>query len=337
MKYVGIDLHKRIIVICVMNDKREVLERKKFQNDEEEGLREYFMGLGQFQAVFEATASYEWFYLLLEPLAVKVILAHPKKLRIIAESTQKTDKIDAYKLALFLVCDMIPQAHRPSPYIQGYRSLVRVRDKIQRSITSVKNQIRHVLAKSNRDIKNLFSPEGRKELKRIKLREVDRYVVNLKMHELEFQEEQLKQTDKKIRAYVKKAPRAIQEGIEVAKTAPGVGVVTADVLLSHLGDLDRFSSQKKVTSYVGYDPGYRQSGEKQKELSISKEGPKLVRKCMVEAAWSAVQHSPKWKRIYEHLLARTGNKKKAIVGVARRLLCVVVSMLKNGCAYNPCA
>ena len=328
MKYVGIDLHKRIIVICVMNDKREVLERRKFRNDEEKKMEEYFKGLGEFQAVFEATASYEWFYLLLEPLAKDIVLAHPKKLRVIAESTQKTDKIDAYKLALFLTCDMIPRAHRPSPYIQGYRH------NIQSQITSVKNQIRHVLARYNLDVKNLFSSEGRRGLKKLQVQEADRYVLNRKMKELEFQEEELKRIDKRIRAYVKKAPRKIQEGIEILKTAPGVGVVTADVFMSELGDIDRFSSIKKVASYVGLDPGYRQSGDNAKELSISKEGSKLLRWCMIEAAWSATQNSPKWKGIYERLYKKTGNKKKAIVGVARRLVCVLASMLKNGCLYT---
>jgi transposase len=335
MKYLGIDLHKRIIVVCVMNGKREVLERKKFLNSEVDEMKEFFKGLGKFEAVFEATASYEWFYQLLEPFAERIVLAHPKKLRIIAESTQKTDKVDAFILAQFLVLDMLPPAHRPSPYIQGYRSLVRCRHKIQSNITSVKNQIRHVLAKYNQDMKNIFTKQGRMGLKKLKIREADRYVINVKIEELELFEKQLKQTDKEIRAYVKKAPRKIQEGVEIIKTAPGIGVVTADVFMSELGDIDRFGSQKKVAAYVGLDPGYRQSGDKEKGLGISKEGPKLLRCCMIEAAWSATQHSAKWKRVYQELLRKTGQPKKAIVGVARRLLCVLVSMLKNGSAYIP--
>ena len=51
----------------------------------------------------EATSSYEWFIQLIEPLADRVVLAHPKKLRVIAESTRKTDQLDAQVLAEFLV------------------------------------------------------------------------------------------------------------------------------------------------------------------------------------------------------------------------------------------
>lgn len=337
MKHLGIDLHKRIIVFCVMNDKREVLSRRSFSNLEEEQIVSYLKSLGEFQAVFEATASYEWFYLLIEPLAIKVVLAHPKKLRIIAESTQKSDKIDAKILALFLVLDMIPEAHRPSPYIQGYRKLVRLRQKIQSRITSVKNRIRHVLASYNQDRKDLFTREGLKWLGRVKVRDSDRFVLDMYTQEFEMFDTQLKQTMKQIREYTKKAPRRIQEGIKIIQTAPGIGVVTADIVMSELGDIDRFTSQKKISAYAGLDPGYRQSGEKKKELSISKEGSKLLRWCMIEAAWSAAQHSKKWQRIYDQLYQRTGKKNKAIVAVARRLLNVLVSMLKNGCAYNACA
>ncbi len=107
MKNIGIDLHKRIIMICVMNDKREVMERKRFSNDETDEMKVFFESQGKLRAVFEATGSYEWFYRLLEPLAEKVVLVHPKKLRVIAESTQKSDKVDAQVLALFLSLDMM--------------------------------------------------------------------------------------------------------------------------------------------------------------------------------------------------------------------------------------
>lgn len=72
---------------------------------------EFFASLGQFRAVVEATASYEWLVRILEPLAEKVLLAHPKKLRVIAESTRKSNKLDAQILAEFLVLDMIPTSY----------------------------------------------------------------------------------------------------------------------------------------------------------------------------------------------------------------------------------
>jgi len=73
--------------------------------------------------VVEATASYEWFLRLVESSADRVVLAHPNKLRVIAESTRKSDKLDAQVLAEFLALDMISEAWRPTFPKLGVRRL----------------------------------------------------------------------------------------------------------------------------------------------------------------------------------------------------------------------
>lgn len=128
MKYAGIDLHKQTITACVVDQFRNVLERKRLYCVDETSIRSFFENLGTFQAVVEATASYEWFVKLIEPLADKVLLAHPKKRRVIAESTRKSDKLDAQVLAEFLALDMIPGSYRPTPRQRDHRRLVRQRD-----------------------------------------------------------------------------------------------------------------------------------------------------------------------------------------------------------------
>jgi hypothetical protein len=80
MNFVGIDLHKKTIAVCVVNQERKVLARKTLSCLPAEKVRAFFATLGPFQAVVEATASYEWLWLLLEPLATRLVLAHPKKL-----------------------------------------------------------------------------------------------------------------------------------------------------------------------------------------------------------------------------------------------------------------
>ena len=95
MKFVGIDLHKKTITVWVCDQDRRKLGRERFACSTPEIIVAYFRKLGVFQAVVEATASYEWLVRLLEPLAKRVVLAHPGKMRVIAESTRKNDKIDA--------------------------------------------------------------------------------------------------------------------------------------------------------------------------------------------------------------------------------------------------
>src|SRR5271169_3754072 len=114
MKYVGIDLHKKTIVICVVDKARKVLARKKFLCVDVENITDWFAKLGAFRFVVEATATYEWLVQLLEPLAAGWVLAHPGKMRVIAETAKKTDKLDAQTLAEFLALGMIPKAYRPT-------------------------------------------------------------------------------------------------------------------------------------------------------------------------------------------------------------------------------
>ena len=104
------ETHFRVVIVSEAFDgKRKVVDRERFACADTRKIAEYFAGLGEFQVVVEATAAYEWFLQLVEPYAERVVLAHPKKLRVIAESTRKTDKIDAQILSEFLLLDMIPK------------------------------------------------------------------------------------------------------------------------------------------------------------------------------------------------------------------------------------
>src|SRR5208283_671575 len=91
MNFIGVDLHKKSITICVMDEKRKILARKTLACTQTDEILEFFRQFRPFKVVVEATASYVWFVELVEPLAEKVVLANPKKLRVIAESTKKTD------------------------------------------------------------------------------------------------------------------------------------------------------------------------------------------------------------------------------------------------------
>src|SRR5215469_7731069 len=159
MNFIGADLHKKTITVCVMNEKRTVLARKTLYCNQPDQIVEFFRQFRPFTVVVEATASYLWFVELLEPLAEKTVLANPKKLRVIAESTKKTDRLDAQTLAEFLVLDMIPQAYQPTPRQREHRTLVRHRQFLQSRITSVRSKIHHILSNYNADRKDLFSAQ----------------------------------------------------------------------------------------------------------------------------------------------------------------------------------
>lgn len=333
MNFVGVDLHKKSITVCVVNEAREVLGRRTFHCIQEAAIRKFFAECGTFRVVVEATASYEWFAQLVEPLADRFVLAHPKKLRVIAESTRKSDKVDATVLAVFLALDMIPEAHRPSPRVRQHRALVRHRYHIQGRITSIKTKIRRILSNYNADRNGLFSSQGMQYLAKLNLLDADRYIVDDLVQQLATYQKSLRGMDKQLKEFTKQASVAEREAREVLQSIPTVGAVTIDVVLSELGDPRRFHSQKKAVSYAGLAPGQRNSAGKSHQLGISKEGSRLLRWALVETAWRLVSKTRRWKTIYEKLRIRCGPK-KSIVAVARRLLCVMMSMLAKGERYR---
>lgn len=333
MKFAGIDLHKHTITVCVMDHSRTVISRRRLNCADEDSIVEFFASLGQFRAVVEATASYEWLVRILEPLAEKVLLAHPKKLRVIAESTRKSDKLDAQILAEFLVLDMIPTSYRPTPRQRDHRRLVRQRDSIQRRITSVKNRMRRILSNYNADRKDLFTKIGNAFLKSFAISPADRFAITQMTQELEFFQAQLREANQELKAFAEAAPTRERQSRELLQTIPGVGFVTTEVVLAEIADVERFDSQKQVVAYAGLAPGQRESAGKSKELHIEKTGSGHLRWILVEAAWQLVRYSPRWSAIYEQLKKRL-KAKKAIVAIARRLLTMMVAILKTGEPYS---
>ena len=335
MNYIGVDLHKKIITVCVMDQNRTVLARKTLYCNQPDQIVEFFRKFQPFKVVVEATANYHWLVDRLEPLAEKVVLANPKKLRVIAESTKKTDRLDAQILAEFLARDMIPEAYMPTPRQRQHRILVRHRQYLRECLTSVRCKIRHILADHNADRKDLFSTQcGKAYLKQVPLSDAERFVIRQLWSEFEDSQAQLLALAKKIKAFAAKASKREAEARTILKTAPGVGTVTAKVILSELGDVSRFRNAKAVCAYAGLAPVVKQSGGKRsKDLAISKQGSGLLRWALVESAWRLVNTSPKWMAVFSRLRKRSGTK-RAIVAVARKLLCVLYAMLRTSTPYK---
>ena len=336
MHYIGIDLHKQSITVCVVDQQGQVQARTRLSCQQPERILAWFKPWIPFQAVIEATASYEWLWQLLEPLADRLVLAHPGKMRIIAESTRKSDRYDARVLAEFLAMGMIPEAYRPSPRQRAHRRLVRHRVHLSKRIRRVKCKIRNILAEYNADRKNLFTVNYHQQLAEVEVSEADRFVLSQLAEELAHCQVQLGLLEKQLVEFAGSAPAAEAEARAVLQTIPWVGPVTVEAVLSELGDVRRFGSQKKACAYAGLVPGRRESAGKAKDLGITKEGSALLRWVLVEAAWRLVGRTRRWGSIMEALSKRRG-RRRAIVAVSRRLLCVMVAMMQSGRGYRPVA
>ena len=332
MHYVGIDLHKRSLTVCVIDNAGGETFDRRFNCCEVSSILEFFEGLGEFEAVVEASATYEWLWRLLEPIAKRLVLAHPKKIRVIAESMKKTDRHDAYFLAWLLLHDSVPEANRPTARQREYQHLVSHRRCLIQARSKVRVQLRSILAARNLDTKALFTRKGRQYVAALELSSAERFRVDQLLGQLEDLGERVRTADQELSRFRRESKTDDKRNHAVVKSVPGFGDLVADIVLASLGDVQRFPSIGKVTAYSGLVPGFRESDKKRKELGITKEGSTILRWALVQAAWSATRYSPHWSSVFERIAKRRG-KQKAIVAIARRLLAVVYTLLKNQTTY----
>jgi transposase len=131
------------------------------------------------------------------------------------------------------------------------------------------------------------------------------------------------------------AVMASAQGDKMARllmTQPGVGPITALAFVLTLGDIKRFPRGKQVASYLGLIPREHSSGGRQKLGSITKQGNRMMRMLLVEAAQSAVRYDPGFRKEYAH---RCHQKPKAVakVAAARKLAVRLYWMLRTNTPY----
>jgi transposase len=206
---------------------------------------------------------------------------------------------------------------------------------VQRNIARVRNKIRRLMSEYNADRRDLFSKLGLLHLGEVRkqMSAADRFVLREHLALWQFHRRQLQAINRQIKAFAEKAPAKEKEVRAVLTSMPSVGPVTLEVVLSEIGDIERFRSNKKVVAYAGLAPGHRESAGHKKDLGITKEGSGLLRWALVQAAWRMLRCSPYWKSVYENLKKRRGSK-RAIVAVARRLLTVMVALWRKGERYR---
>jgi transposase len=320
MVHAGVDLHKNRTAVAVLDDNGNVVNRCEIEHNDMAEMIEYFRAIGRDGiATVEATRNWYWMIELLEECGLTVKLAHPQRVRLIAEARVKTDRIDAWTLAHLERTGFLPEAYIPPREVRDRRELLRYRLALVGIGTSLKNRVHALLDKLGirHHFADLFGKGGREFLAALELRDVYRKTLDGYLACLNFIEAQVKQATADIRATLRADPRA-----EALMTIPGVGQLTAYLLLSEIGDIDRFLSAKKLCAYSGLVPRTYQSGEHSYSGAITRQGNRYIRYAMVEAAQLATRKDPALGHFYDRLKRAKGTA-KARVAVARKLLVAV--------------
>jgi transposase len=321
MLYAGLDVHKDFCQAIVLTKEGEVVKEGRIKSRKED-IEDFFSGLVEVNVAFEASGNYEYFYDILEKICSGVSLSHPLKTRLIAESRVKTDKVDARVLADLLRGNYLPMSYVPPREIRELRHLVRRRIFLGRDRGKLKNQIHAELYRRNLKFEDgeVFSKKGIEWLHGLGIPAVDSYlgIYDAIQKEIKLLEKEITRVGLRY------------EEVRLLTTIPGIAEYSGLLILSEIGDINRFRSEDKLFSYAGLTPSIYQSGESSYHGRITKEGSKYLRWILIEAIRVHINHAPgsRITQYYQRLRKKKpGNV--ATVGAARKLLQAIYHMLKN--------
>jgi transposase len=276
----------------------------------------------------EATGNSQWFLELVQDLGHEIWVGDAAQIRASYVRKQKTDKRDAAHILKLVVEGRFPRLWTPDREQRDLRQLVLHRHKLVEIRSRVKNELQHLsMNKGMQKKRTLWSQAGQKALRELPLRPWASCRREDLLGLLAMLDQQVGKLDQAVQQAADEHPQA-----KLLMTQPGVGPNTALAFVLTLGDVTRFQRGKQVASYLGLIPREESSGGRQKLGAITKQGNRLVRSLLVEAAQVAVRCDPGMRKQYLH---RCHQKPKGVakVAAARKLAVRLYWMLRTQVGY----
>ena len=323
MIHVGIDLHHKNSYVRAIDDHGRLYPGQRIYHTDMEKLWQYLAQFGDVpkRAVFEATANARWMERLLKAdKTIEPVAVTPHKVRIIAETVAKTDKIDATVLATLSKMDALPKAWLPDEDVEHLRELIRYRSSLVYMRTRAKNKINGVIVRYGlvRPYGDIFGPFGRQWLGEIELPDAMRLQVDGWLATIDHLNQRILQVERKLYRQVAYLDRW-RNDLALLETMPGGGKGTVLTILAELGDYRRFKNRASVSCFAGLVPSSKRSDKSSRYGHITKRGSTELRRILVEVALHATRKVPRYGKLYARLKKeRGGNVAKN--AVARQML-----------------
>jgi len=302
---------------------------------------ELFLELKPDRVVFEVCGTAGWIHDLAVELGFAVQVANPqheawrwKKVK------RKTDRGDALKLARLSAMNQLPTVYMPDRRTRQWKSLIAYRHNLVDRRTAIKNTIRALV-----DTQGLRMPGGKSAWTSESLnalRSLARSVGrcgrdNLWRGQLQSELTALRQVNELLLKVERRLDRlgASDERVQRLQTAPNVGPRLAELVVATIDRADRFRSGREVSAYAGLVPRQFESGTMSRQGRISKQGPGLLRRLLVQIAWGMEKHSAYVAQQFARISGgQKTRRKKAAVAVARKILVWCWAMLRDGTRWR---
>jgi transposase len=330
MYTLGIDLHKKksAWVLIDGNNRESWSSTVSVDPDNfSKTLKKIPVPLDNIRVALEPVGGWRWVYDQLTKSGLDVHVGHPRKMRLIAESTQKNDDKDAYMLARLLASGYFPEARKVSEEIYALRLLLRERQHVVRMRVSTINRLHGVATTQGLHLIPRNNPMSKAGKTFILQRD------NSVLKELHWLIEEF---DKRIKVFddlCEKQSRQLPLA-QLLMTIPGVGTITALTVIAEVADFSDFKDSKKLVSFAGLAPRQRSSGEHVRFGSITKQGSPMLRTALVECAMRI--HPKGALELFEFVkrLTPTTGAKKARIALARKLLTIMWKMVITKTPYD---
>lgn len=332
MIYVGIDVHQKSSQVCELSEEGVILETCQIPSTES-AYRRWFHNREPIRIVIECGGSSRWVSRLLGEMEHEVLVVNPRRVRLIAESTLKTDKIDAEILAR-LACfggGLLRPVYQKGEEANILQTRLRVRTALVHSRTAMINSVRGVLRSFG------FRIPG-KTIRGFSLGYASLKISSELRKALDPLYATIVELTMRIEILTKKLTKDSRQDNRFRRlqTVPGVGPMVSLAFVSLIDNPHRFSKSRQVGSYLGLRPKIRQSGSTEHRGHITKEGSPAVRCLLIQAAHALLRSNQesalrKWGSA---LVDRIG-KKKAVVAIARKIAVLLHHLWINEKEFVP--
>lgn len=224
-----------------------------------------------------------------------------------------TDKTASQVITSFGLDRKLETWKKPKKIYRDIRQLTRERDQLIAQRTVLKNQLHAEKAEAYPNRKTLQRTEAH----------------------IKFVDSQVKEIMREISEFINQ-DQEVKKLVMLIGSVPGIGLLTAAIILSETNGFDLIRNKKQLTSYVGLDVKEKESGTSVKSKpKISKKGNRNIRKAMHFPALTAIRHDERFKAIYARMVQKHGIKMKAAVAIQRKLLELTYTIYKTKNQYDP--
>lgn len=327
-RFVGVDLHKNMFTVSFFEPRTG---KHRLKNYPIQAIGSFIRELNGDDTVgVESTNNTRYFVNQIRDSVKAVKVINPSQFKVISRSVKKTDWNDARVIAEFLSKDMVPEVRMKDKKTAQINSLANTRDKLVKLRTALKNKIHNILSSHGILLKkeSLSSDKGLNHILEQPVDSTAYIELEVIVTQIRSLNEGIKRLDRELEDKGKELP-----GYENITSIKGIGNKSGSILLSVIGDINDFESEKKLAAYFGIVPRVSNSNKTEWQGRITKRGSKLGRTTLVQCTLIAIRYSPRLRAFYDRIKAKKGSG-KAIIATAKKLLNIIYFTLKEDIIFE---